>query len=1056
MPQMPHLPPLDFASISAKTKTNTKGLRRMVDASPDKPTVNANTLRIDGDSSSRDEPSEEAVSTRPQPSSTALTVVDPSRMAAFSIAPVGSSQDVSQTARPLQITAPVPAPPTSLTTRGDLPTNGAARMARIEATLSGQHKFNGGALNGIASWPLRSGVSTSPRAPEGGSSRMAPLALEVEAFIRKETKQLMRDEQHPSNLQLLSVHREAFRVLLSRFPEYSGVLSTIQRQYDATVDELSASHGTLVRLEVEHKAVHESYRLEREHATAKHSDRIKDLQGQIASLSKQLAASEVSRGVAEHAQMRVNDIVHEKDNDIDELMERVRTLSSTLREQASKAGKYVMQLGKARTDNVRLLDLCTSLQRGFVGEYGRANAAEEALLEFQQSGVAPAKPPAPGQVRRPRAQSNARKKVVLVAGEEVDITNIKKEVDSIREQAMVGVDRDELVRRMSMSGAATGAEAVAKRRSTVGSVVPGDDPTANLRMYDYANLGEEDDLREKVLSIEAELKKTQKRLVASQGEVKSLLARLDDVQKAQQDDTMTPRPQWVRLQDDLPEFQLNFLSSTADIVDDLVGFMKDKVRTDLLDNERKAYGNTIVQWLGEENMCESDLVHIGKFFVGRGTGPHVPIYLRAHGKIRDLRLTKGHVENLLKKFWSARKARIKHSQIGGMKVTEFDVFFLEWLTEETGTVGKAIDLAYNVLAVCSRYQRDPDCGIFTRVLNGEVCELAVFDQEETVGRLFEAIQKLDTRNQGLVTRISIHRVLSKLFPAKGRHDMHRLRFALITFAMGADVVDYGALFKEDGDGNQSKFIELLRSQHLHEITSHVVDVEEALREVVVDPEDRRTPTRSMHSVEDIDEEATPIRRAIELAKAREVLRDLDHQLPASQLEEIIAYGCGLTTADLASAALFSTPAEPFFRRIRTGALLKRYSPKMKERKGSQCGELTEDDEESDMGPDLSSDPDGQQRGVRRLVKRGSIYEQNIASALQRMNSNLRSSGNSPTGGNSRNSARSASVKIATPMSRSSRTTSRHASPPSSAPHPPGESDSPARSGRMRRRKGNGK
>eukprot|EP00658_Telonema_sp_P-2_P039842 TRINITY_DN28471_c0_g1_i7.p1 TRINITY_DN28471_c0_g1~~TRINITY_DN28471_c0_g1_i7.p1 ORF type:complete len:322 (+),score=65.32 TRINITY_DN28471_c0_g1_i7:291-1256(+) len=316
-------------------------------------------------------------------------------------------------------------------------------------------------------------------------------------------------------------------------------------------------------------------------------------------------------------------------------------------------------------------------------------------------------------------------------------------------------------------------------------------------------------------------------------------------------------------------------------------------------------------------------------------------------------------------------------------------------------------------------------------------------------RLFEAIQKLDTRNQGLVTRISIHRVLSKLFPAKGRHDMHRLRFSLITFAMGADVVDYAALFKEDGDGNQSKFIELLRSQHLHEITSHVVDVEEALREVVVDPEDRRTPT---HSMDGNDEDAAPIRRTIELAKAREVLRDLDHQLPPSQLEEIIAYGCGLTTADLASAALFSTPAEPFFRRIRIGALLKRYSPKMKERKGSQCGELTEDDEESDLGPDLSSDPDGQQRGVRRLVKRGSIYEQNIASALQRMNSNLKSTGNSPTGGNSRNSARSTSVhKVATPMSRSSRTTSRHASPPNSAPHPPAETDLPARSGRRRRK-----
>ena len=969
VPQVPQLPPLNFAAITAKRKTNTLGLRRLVDGPDEKNVIQPNVdLRIDNgkivDAT--------AAVVDDESNSTALTVaMDPSRIAAFSVAPRPPN-----TARPLQLTAPIP-PPTSLTPRPLQPSQSTLIVRRDTAAVGSQQEQEN--VGEVAKWPLRSlnATATTP------SARTAPLALEVEAFIRRETKKLMRNANPPSQLEILGVHREALRALLSRFPEYRGVLSLIQRQYDATVDELAVSHGSLVRLEVEHKAIHVAYRLEREGMVAQHVEQVKDLQSQVAQLKKQLAVSEEARSMAEHAQMRVNDVVQEKDADIDELMERVRSLSSTLREQASKAGRYVMQLGKARTDNVRLLDLCSSLQRGFVGENNRANALEEALYEAQQTPTVKAPPPAP------QGRRATKKKVILLGGEEVDVATIKKEVDGMRETAMLGMDHEELVRSVSLSGAATGAEAVAKRRSTIGSIVPGDDPTANLRMYDFHNLGEEDELREKLLLVEAELKKTQRKLAASQGEVKSVLARLDVIQRAQQDDTMTPRPQWVRIQEEIPDFQLNFLASTSDTVDDLVGYMKDKVRSELLDNERRAFGNTIVQWLGEENLCESDLLHIGKFFVGRGTGPHVPIYLRAHGKIRDMRLTKGHVETLLKKFWMARRARLKHSQVGGIKATEFDAFFLEWLTGETGSVGKAIDLAYNLLSVCARYQRDPDCGIFTRVLNGEVCELAVFDQEETVERLFEAIQKLDTRRQGLVTRISIHRVLSKLFPAKGRHDMHRLRFALITFCRGADVVDYRALFKEDGDGNQSKFIELLRSQHLQEITSHVVDVEEALRRIVVDPEDgRRSPSRSTFPNEADDGGAPPTRTMIELTAAREVLRDLDHQLPDAQLEEIIAYGCGLTTADMGPGAIFSAPAEIFLRRIRTGALLKRYSPKMKERRDSG-GALTEDDEESDPPvAEASSDGDGEgtAKGARRLVKRGSLYEQNIASALQRINS----------------------------------------------------------------------
>ena len=286
-------------------------------------------------------------------------------------------------------------------------------------------------------------------------------------------------------------------------------------------------------------------------------------------------------------------------------------------------------------------------------------------------------------------------------------------------------------------------------------------------------------------------------------------------------------------------------------------------------------------------------------------------------------MKKGDVENLLARFWQDRRTRIRaDSQLGAQPIEEF---FYEWLRKETPSHKHAINLAYNMLAVCEANQQDPDCSMILRVLGGEISEMAVFDQFDLVLRLKEVVQHHDKQKKGAITRLTFQRILNKFFPAKSIDDMLHLRFALIRFCQGSNVVDYEALFNEDDEGNQTQFVEMMRTQHMHEIASFVVEVEEAIREVI--------------NVAD---------GTVAFGSARTGVKFIDSAMPSYHIDEMLAYGCKMTLDELmAHGEHFSVPAEPLLARIRTGVLLKRHTRREVDSDASSSDEEDAEDEDGE-------------------------------------------------------------------------------------------------------------
>ncbi|KAG8347066.1 putative Translin associated factor X interacting N terminus [Trypanosoma vivax] len=83
----------------------------------------------------------------------------------------------------------------------------------------------------LAVWP-----SNAKRAAVAGSK--APLAVQLEAFIRREYGMRSRESRSSSRCDTLHIAREAFSVVMDHFAEYKEVFSFIRDEYEAVFDEL--------------------------------------------------------------------------------------------------------------------------------------------------------------------------------------------------------------------------------------------------------------------------------------------------------------------------------------------------------------------------------------------------------------------------------------------------------------------------------------------------------------------------------------------------------------------------------------------------------------------------------------------------------------------------------------------------------------------------------------------------------------------------------------------------------------------------------------------------
>ena len=211
------------------------------------------------------------------------------------------------------------------------------------------------------------------------------------------------------------------------------------------------------------------------------------------------------------------------------------------------------------------------------------------------------------------------------------------------------------------------------------------------------------------------------------------------------------------------------------------------------------------------------------YFTGLGLGDDVPLYLRVNGRIRNLYLTKPVVERFIKTCW-IQKGRKRYTK-------SLEEFMHVMLCEKfPKRFDDRLSFAYSFKHAVDKYSYDADCDLFNEVLNGRLTEDVYLSQMRLIYKIQEAFIKEDRKDgdqTGKLRKTQILEIIKRICPYKHKRKYKEIEQALF-FDTQLHNVDYIKLFQEDEEGDQGKFVECIRDQHLEECTTFVEDIEEAM------------------------------------------------------------------------------------------------------------------------------------------------------------------------------------------------------------------------------------
>eukprot|EP01062_Namystynia_karyoxenos_P070957 TRINITY_DN66371_c0_g1_i1.p1 TRINITY_DN66371_c0_g1~~TRINITY_DN66371_c0_g1_i1.p1 ORF type:complete len:950 (+),score=244.47 TRINITY_DN66371_c0_g1_i1:304-2850(+) len=212
------------------------------------------------------------------------------------------------------------------------------------------------------------------------------------------------------------------------------------------------------------------------------------------------------------------------------------------------------------------------------------------------------------------------------------------------------------------------------------------------------------------------------------------------------------------------------------------------------------------------------------YFIGRGTGKHIPEYLRYHGKVRNRKIRKGELERLINTLWR-EKARYEEKMAAKVPLGNYFSIYLKQL--HGNDVAVCAEHAYSIMDAAERYKADADCELFLTILKGEVPEEVYHDQMDLIQNIRVMLEAADEAAHGARTGQLTHTLVKGVLP-KAIPELTPWRFQALSDALKQDypgsAVPYAQLFVSDKDGNQGQFAEELRDQHLHMAQAYVADV----------------------------------------------------------------------------------------------------------------------------------------------------------------------------------------------------------------------------------------
>jgi hypothetical protein len=305
----------------------------------------------------------------------------------------------------------------------------------------------------------------------------------------------------------------------------------------------------------------------------------------------------------------------------------------------------------------------------------------------------------------------------------------------------------------------------------------------------------------------------------------------------------TPRPDWEEATDILPN-KLDFEEASVSLARQMSAQIL-KLREELeTTREQVAASERAAAERGEDaaEQVKDDGGEDTKWFVCKGTGPHVPQFLRANGKVRNRRLPKIKLEEIIEEFWSKK---ILHDARHDTAVVSVPEYFYKFLQQKVGDSKVIVEWGYNIADSCRRYSRDADVEIFSLCLFGNLPEAAYHGQMKMISEIQEACTQLDRKQHGgrtteTVDRVDFVRMIKETFAYKSDDDMKALQQAL-SYDQPLPVISYVKLFESDRTGDQGRFAETLRDQYVSDAQSVYPEVEQCMRTVLADFVDSAMP-----------------------------------------------------------------------------------------------------------------------------------------------------------------------------------------------------------------------
>ncbi|KFQ52163.1 Translin-associated factor X-interacting protein 1, partial [Pelecanus crispus] len=222
-------------------------------------------------------------------------------------------------------------------------------------------------------------------------------------------------------------------------------------------------------------------------------------------------------------------------------------------------------------------------------------------------------------------------------------------------------------------------------------------------------------------------------------------------------------------------------------------------------------------------------------FPGWGKGDKVPVYLRHEGEVKNKKLTKKDVVNILKDVW---KEKIALEQQTG-KQSSLPEFFLSYLRKKYGDAA-AMEWSYTLYENMRLCRSNHVLSSFYDILTGKVGEEQYHSQNQLISNLQKELAACDSSNSGSLT--SKHMALREAFPLKRKESVEELvdasRYKLDSTE---DLINYISLFKEDEEGNAKPFVAKLRSQYVREKQEYLRQLKNKLGDLTeVNPDELKT------------------------------------------------------------------------------------------------------------------------------------------------------------------------------------------------------------------------